>query len=45
MVDEDVAKVPRPIEVGSEMEALWRFFPTVTWEGTIHEGGMGPEPR
>jgi hypothetical protein len=42
MVDVDVAKVPRPIEVGPEMEALWRFFPDVTWEGTIHEGGMGP---
>jgi hypothetical protein len=35
--------VPKPIEVGSEMEALGRFFPeVVTWEGTIHEGGMGP---
>jgi len=39
---EDVRKVPRPIEVGPEMEALRRFFPEVTWTGTIHEGGMGP---
>jgi hypothetical protein len=38
-----VATVPRPIDVGPEMEALRRFFPdAVTWEGTIHEGGMGP---
>lgn len=37
-----VAKVPRPIEVGPEMEALRRFFPDVTWDGVIHEGGMGP---
>ena len=38
-----VAAVPKPIDVGPEMEALRRFFPdTVTWEGAIHEGGMGP---
>ena len=35
--------VPRPIDVGPEMEALRRFCPDqITWEGTIHEGGMGP---
>ena len=34
--------VPRPIEVGPEMAALERFFCKCTWEGTIHEGGMGP---
>jgi hypothetical protein len=38
----DVAKVPMPIEVGPEMEALWRFYPDVSWSGTISEGGMGP---
>ena len=38
-----VGAVPKPIEVGAEMEALRRFLPdSVTWEGTIHEGGMGP---
>ena len=38
-----VEAVPKPIEVGLEMAALRRFFPeVVTWEGTIHEGGMGP---
>lgn len=35
--------VPRPIAVGQEMDALRRFCPpAVTWEGTIHAGGMGP---
>jgi len=38
----DVAAVPRPIDVGPEMEALRRFYPDVTWDGMIHEGGMGP---
>jgi hypothetical protein len=38
----DVAAVPKPIDVGPEMEALERFFRPCTWEGTIHEGGMGP---
>ena len=37
-----VDMVPRPIAVGSEMEALRRFFSDVTWDGEIHEGGMGP---
>jgi hypothetical protein len=38
-----IEAVPKPIEVGPEMEALRRFVPdAVTWEGTIHEGGMGP---
>jgi hypothetical protein len=34
--------IPRPIAPGREMQALRRFFPDVTWTGTIHEGGMGP---
>lgn len=38
----DVAAIPKPIDVGPEMEALERFFRPCTWEGTIHEGGMGP---
>lgn len=38
----DVSAIPKPIEVGPEMAALRRFFPGVTWRGTIHEGGMGP---
>jgi hypothetical protein len=38
----DVATVPKPIEVGPEMDALWRFFPDVEWTGDIHENGMGP---
>ena len=38
-----VAAVPKPIQVGPEMAALRRFFPeVVTWEGSIHEDGMGP---
>ena len=37
-----VATVPKPIEVGLEMEALRRFFMDVTWTGQIHENGMGP---
>jgi hypothetical protein len=38
-----VEAVPKPVGVGGEMAALGRFFPTVvTWEGTIHAGGMGP---
>ena len=44
MVDRaGLAAVPKPIGVGPEMAALRRFLPeVVTWEGTIHEGGMGP---
>jgi hypothetical protein len=42
MVTTDVALVPQPIKAGPEMDALRRFFGDVTWEGTIHEGGMGP---
>ena len=42
MVAADVGAVPRPIEVGTEMQALRRFFPEVTWDGEIREGGMGP---
>jgi hypothetical protein len=38
----DVAAVRQPIGVGPEMAALGRFFRDVSWEGTIHEGGMGP---
>jgi len=36
------AAVPQPIGVGPEMAALDRFYRDVTWNGTIHEGGMGP---
>ena len=44
MVDRaGLAAVPKPIGVGPEVAALRRFLPeVVTWEGTIHEGGMGP---
>lgn len=35
-------RVPRPIEAGLEMRELRRFFPDVSWAGTIREGGMGP---
>jgi hypothetical protein len=38
----DAAKVPRPIAAGPEMKALDRFIRDVTWNGVIHEGGMGP---
>jgi len=38
----DASAVPRPVEPGREMEELSRFFPDVTWTGTIHAGGMGP---
>ena len=34
--------VPKPIDVGPEIEALHRFYRDSTWEGWIHEGGMGP---
>jgi hypothetical protein len=38
-----IEAVPKPIEVGPEMQALRRFCPArITWEGVIHEGGMGP---
>ena len=37
-----VAAVPRPIDVGPEMQTLRRFFKDVAWTGRIHEGGMGP---
>ena len=36
------AAVPQPAGVGPEMAALARFYRDVTWNGTIHEGGMGP---
>lgn len=38
----DADKVPKPVVPGPEMAALERFFPDVTWTGTIQEGGMGP---
>jgi hypothetical protein len=31
-----------PITPGDEMTALARFYPDVTWDGEIVEGGMGP---
>jgi hypothetical protein len=37
-----IEAVPKPIQVGPEMEALHRFYGDSTWEGWIHEGGMGP---
>jgi Protein of unknown function (DUF1579) len=37
------ATVPRPITPGPEMTALQRFYPDVTWTGTIAAGGMGPD--
>jgi hypothetical protein len=40
--NEDVAKVPRPVVAGPEMQALDRFYRDVTWTGIIHAGGMGP---
>ena len=42
MVSTGITSVPKPIDVGPETAALWRFFPEVTWDGQIHEGGMGP---
>jgi hypothetical protein len=41
-VDPGVVTVPKPVEVGPEMQALGRFYRDVTWTGTIHENGMGP---
>jgi hypothetical protein len=38
----DTVAVPHPITAGPEIAALQRFFPDVTWKGTIVEGGMGP---
>lgn len=35
-------RIPKPLVPGREMAALDRFFPDVTWTGTIEEGGMGP---
>jgi hypothetical protein len=37
-----IEQIPRPITPGPDMEDLRRFFPDVTWTGTIQEGGMGP---
>jgi hypothetical protein len=42
MTTSDVSAVPRPVTPGWEMEELRRFFPDVSWTGTIHAGGMGP---
>ena len=42
MVRADVEKVPLPIVLGPEVEAMARFYQDSTWEGRIHEGGMGP---
>lgn len=38
----NVEAVPKPIAIGAEMEALRRFYRDSTWEGWIHEHGMGP---
>jgi Protein of unknown function (DUF1579) len=40
-LDRTVA-VPRPVDTGPEMLALQRFYPDVTWTGTVCAGGMGP---
>ena len=39
---QEIDRIPRPTTPGPEMEALGRFFPDVSWTGTIREGGMGP---
>lgn len=41
-MNEGVDRVPKPITPGTEMDALARFHPDVTWTGTIEAGGMGP---
>ena len=38
----DAVAVPRPIAPGPEMAALARFFPNVTWTGTVEADGLGP---
>src|SRR5688572_12570366 len=35
-------EIPQPITPGPEMAALARFYPDVTWTGTVVAGGMGP---
>jgi hypothetical protein len=42
-VNNPVDLVRRPITPGPEMAALARFYPDVTWTGTIAAGGMGPD--
>jgi hypothetical protein len=42
MANKSVVRVPTPLAAGPEMDMLNRFFPDVTWTGTIVEGGMGP---
>jgi hypothetical protein len=41
-MDTRALSVPKPVEVGPEMDALSRFYGNVRWTGTIHENGMGP---
>jgi Protein of unknown function (DUF1579) len=41
MATANAVQVPAPISAGPEMAALRRFFPDVTWKGTVVEGGMG----
>ncbi|HET9985915.1 MAG TPA: DUF1579 family protein [Longimicrobiales bacterium] len=38
----EIARIPRPVAPGPEMEALARFHRDVTWSGRIVAGGMGP---
>lgn len=38
----ETGTVPRPPAPGTEMDALVRFHPDVTWTGKIEPGGMGP---
>jgi hypothetical protein len=42
MTGRQLPTVPGPRTPGPEMEALARFYPDVTWTGTIEPGGMGP---
>lgn len=42
MTTANAVRAPAPITAGPEMAALRRFFPDVTWKGTVVENGMGP---
>jgi hypothetical protein len=42
MTGRQLPTIPGPRTPGPEMEALARFYPDVTWTGTIEPGGMGP---
>jgi hypothetical protein len=38
----DLPSFRLPITPGPEMTALARFFPDVSWLGSINPGGIGP---